>query len=215
MPGKHHGESFTSRHRYPLVLAVVLLGITVAGFLAAVRDPQTATPLLITPALPPPLSPSAPAAPLATTAPPPSPSPSASSSRPASRAGSAARSPSRRPGPSPSATGGSFTADYTVMGGPRTSLRAAISVTNEGRAARSWRVVVTHDPDDEVRLDGTIGARATTAGDTITFQGDALGPGDSVTFGYQASTRARDVARPTSCRVDGVECRVTLERWRR
>ena len=98
------------------------------------------------------------------------------------------------------------------MGSRRSSFQAAIAVTNEGGAARSWQVVVTHDPDDDVRLEGSIGARVSTSGDTITFSGGPLDPGDTVTFGYQASTDSRDDVRPTSCRVDGVECRVTTRR---
>ncbi len=211
MPGKHHPESFASRHRYPLVLAVVLLGIAVAGTLAAVRnDRDPATPLLVMPALPAlSATPSPVAAPASPT---PSPSVSATPSRSPSRAPTAARSPSRRPSPSPSATKSPFTARYIVMNSRRSSFRAAISVTNAGRAARTWQVVVTHDPDDGVRLEGSIGARVTTSGDTITFSGGPLQPGDSVTFGYQASKRTDDAVRPTSCRVDGVECRVTAGR---
>ncbi len=213
MPGKHHPESFASRHRYPLIVGLVLVCLTVAGVLAAVqdrRDPATA--LLITPALPPPASPSVSPSPVAAPASPPA---SASPSRSASRPPSARRSPSRPSKPSPSATRGSFTASYVVMNTRRSSFQAAITVTNEGRAARSWRVVVTHDPDAGVRVEGSVGASITTSGDTITLSGGPLDPGDSVTFGYQASAESRDVVQPTSCRVDGVECRVTVGRSRR
>ena len=214
MPGKHHEQSFASRYRYPLVIAVVLSCIAVAGVLAAVqnrRDP--ATPLLVTPTLPAVTASPSPVA--ASASPSPAPSASASPSRSASRSPAAGRTPSRRPSPSPSATTGSFTARYTVMNSRRRSFQAAISVTNQGRTARSWKLVVTHDPDDGVRMDGSVGARVTTSGDTITFSGDALDPGDSVTFGYQATKRTRDEVQPTSCRVDGVECRVTAGRWGR
>ena len=207
MPGKHHGESFASRHRYSLVVAVVLLCIAVTGAVAALhnrRDPGT--PLIISPALPP-LS-SVSAAPIVLGSPSASPSPSPS----ASRSPSAARSPSRTASPSPSAARSSFTAGYTVTKQHKSSFQAAISVTNRGRAAGSWTLVVSHDPDDGVRLKGSVGARVAGSGDTITFRGDALRPGDSVTFGYQASKSTRDDVRPTSCRVDGVECRVTVER---
>ena len=101
------------------------------------------------------------------------------------------------------------------MNNRRSSFQAAISVTNAGRTARSWEVVVTHDPDDGVRLEGSVGARVTTSGNTITFRGDDLDPGDSVTFSYQASKRTNGDVKPTSCRVDGVECRVTAGRWGR
>ncbi len=210
MPGKHHGESFASRHRYPLVLAVVLLCIAVAGVATAVHNRrEPGTPLIISPALPPLSSSSASAVPVAD---PPSPSVSPSLSPSASRSPSPARSPSRPAGPSPSATAGSFTARYTVTKQHKSSFQAAISVTNQGRAAASWTLVVTHDPDDGVRLKGSVGGRVTGSGDTITFRGGALSPGDSVAFGYQASKKTRDDVRPTSCRVDGVECRVTVER---
>ncbi len=186
MPGKHHGKSFASRHRQPLVIAVVLLCLTVAGVLVAAQNRrEPAAPLLITPALPPLTSPSAVPVPVLDS---PSPSPSASSG-----SASAARSPSRPARPSPSATGGSFTASYTVTN-DRKSFQAAISVTNGGRTARSWRVVVAHDPDDGVRLKGTAGARVTTAGETITFSGDGLDPASP----SRSATRPRN-APATTC----------------
>ena len=125
MPGKHHPESFASRHRYPLVLAVVLLCIAVAGTLAAVQNRrEPATPLMVMPALP---ALSATPSPVAAPA---SPSPSvavsASPSRSASRAPAAGRSPSRRPSPSPTATKSPFTARYAIMNSRRSSFEAAI-----------------------------------------------------------------------------------------
>jgi cellulose binding protein with CBM2 domain len=212
MPGKHHGESFASRHRYPIIVGVVLACLAVTGVLAAVhnrREPATA--LLVTPAsaVPSPTAPVSPS-PVAATA-----SPSASASPSPSRAPAARRSPSKSPRPSPSVTRGQFTARYVVMNSRRSSFQAAITVTNEGRAARSWQVVVTHDPDAGVRVEGSLGVRVSTSGNTITFSGGPLDGGDSVTFGYQASKDTRDDVQPTSCRVDGVECRVTVRRSRR
>jgi hypothetical protein len=212
MPGKHHGESFASRHRYPIIVGVVLACLAVTGVLAAVhnRRDDPATALLITPAITALPSPtvSVSSSPVAATA---SPSASASPSRPPA----ARRSPSKSPGPSPSATRGPFTASYVVMNSRRSSFQAAITVTNEGRAARNWQVVVSHDPDAGVRVEGSLGARVSTSGNTITLSGGPLDGGDSVTFGYQASKDTREDVQPTSCRVDGVECRVTVRRSRR
>ena len=146
MPGKHHEASFASRHRYPLVLAVVLLCLAAAGVVAAVHNRRDdGTPMRVMPSVT--TVPAASAAQL--------PSPSAPASATPSRLPSARRPSSRPPSRSPSATPrSSFTARYVVMRSRRSWFQAAISVTNGGRAARSWLLVVTHDPAAEVRLRG-------------------------------------------------------------
>ena len=207
MPGKHHESSFASRHRYPLVIAVVLLCIAVAGVFAAVsnrRDPDP--PLLITPALT--------ALPSASVWPTPVAASASASAAPSHRPTSArpARSspPAARRTPSPAAA--DFTARYVIVGGRQSSFQAGIVITNNGRTARTWRLTVTHDPG--VRLQGSVGATATASGSTITFSGGPLGPGDSVTAGYQASKDSGDEARPTSCRIEGTACSVSVRRYR-
>ena len=118
----------------------------------------------------------------------------------------------------------------------RSWFQAAISVTNGGRAARSWQLVVSSvlvfccyfiiwPLSDfasmtwrEHALDviwGVIVAHLFTADEKITPSGGPLDPGATITFGYQASKRTGGVVRPASCRVDGVECRVTVMRSRR
>jgi cytoskeletal protein RodZ len=201
MPGKHHQTSFAwmSRHRYPLIVGVVLLCIAVAGVLAAVSNRrQPEPPLLIVPAqtvlpspvlIPPSVVPS------------PSPSRSASPSRTAS-----SRRPSARPSPR-----ASFTAQYVIVNGRRSTFQVSVTVKNTGSAARGWKLVVTHDPADGVRA---FGSGVTTSGDTITLSGDPLQPGKSVTVGFWAAHRSSDDVRPTSCKIDGRACTVTTRRYR-
>jgi hypothetical protein len=201
MPGKHHLSSFAliSRHRYPLVVTVVLLCIAVAGVLAAISNRRTpAPPLLIVPAqtvLPSP-----------TLIPPsvvPSPSPSPSPSR------SPSRSSSKRPAPRVSAA--AFTAQYVIVYGRRSTFRVGVTIKNTGSAARGWKLVVTHNPSDGVRA---VGGGVSSSGDTITLSGGPLQPGKTVTVGFVATHRSREAVRPASCKIDGRACTVTTRRYR-
>ena len=204
MPGKHHRSSFEliSRHRYPLVVAVVLLCIAVAGVLAAISNRRpTDPPLLIVPALT--VLPSPTVIPASVAASPPPPSPS--SARPSS---------SRRPRPSPSAQRPSFPAEYVIVNGRRSTFQVGIVIRNTGSTARNWQVVVTHNPADGVRLRGSVGAKVSTSGDTITLSGGPLGPGKTVTVGYQATHRSSEAVRPASCEIEGRACTVTTRRYR-
>jgi hypothetical protein len=207
MPGKHHRSSFAliSRHRYPIVVGVVLLVIAVSGVLAAISNRRAPDPpLLIVPvvtALPSPnLIPPA-------VSPTPTPSPSASPSRTAaSRRPAPSRSPSARPSPR-----ASFTAEYVIVNGRRSSFRVGVVIKNTGSAARAWKLVVTHDPADGVRV---FGSDVTVSGDTLTMSGGPLQPGKTVTVGFAATHRSRDAVRPTSCEIDGRACTVTTRRYR-
>jgi hypothetical protein len=97
-----------------------------------------------------------------------------------------------------------------VVDGRRSTFTVGVIVTNTGKASRSWRLVVTHDPSADVRVQGAFGAQLSTSGDTITLRGDALPPGRSVTAGFRAtSSRERGGVRPTSCTIEGTACDVT------
>jgi hypothetical protein len=211
MPGKHHRSPFLllSRHRYPLVVAVVLLCIAVAGVLAAISNRRSPDPpRLIVPALTALPSPTLIAP--AVSAPPPSPSPSrVVASRSARPSRSAQPSSSVRPSPSVA-----FTAQYIIVNGRRSTFQVGIVVKNTGSAARDWQVVVTHDPSDGVRLRGGVGAQVSGSGDTITVSGGPLGPGKTVTVGFQATRRSDEAVRPTSCKIEGRDCTVTTRRYR-
>ena len=199
MPGKHHqSSSFLARHRYPLVVGVVLLGIAVTGMLAAIdnRRGPSPSPRLVAPSLSlvasPPTSatPSVPVSAGPSSSPPPSPS-----SRPASR----------RPSPTPSRTTAPaplFSARYFAVSMRGDDFRVGVLITNEGRSTREWRLVITYDPDDDVRVQGP-----------LTFEG-SLGAGERTTVGYQATTSADRTPRPASCRINGRDC-VIVERWDR
>jgi hypothetical protein len=200
MPGKHHRSSFAliSRHRYPIVVGVVLLCIAVAGVLAAVSNrrpsgsPQLIVPVVTT--LPSPIL----IPPSVVPAPSPSPSPS--------------RRPSSRPArPSPSALRPTFTAQYVAVDGRRSSFRVGVTIKNTGSAAGSWKVVVAYDPADGVRV---FGSDVSTSGDTVTLSGGPLKPGKTVTVGYAAVHRSREAVRPTSCEIGGRACTVTTRRYR-
>jgi hypothetical protein len=206
MPGKHHqSSSFLARHRYPLVVGVVLLGIAVTGTLAAIdnrRDPSS--PRLVSPSLS--LVASPPAS--ATSSVPVSAGPS--SSPPPSRPPSRRPSPTPPPTPSRTAAAPSFSARYFATGLRDGAFRAGVLITNEGRSTREWRLVITYDPDDDVRVQGT-----------LTFEG-SLGAGERTSVGYRATTSAERTPRPASCRVNGRDCTILDRRdrndsggWRR
>jgi hypothetical protein len=209
MPGKHHQSSFVARHRYPLIVGAVLVCIAVAGTLAAVsnrRDPEP--PLLVTPVR-------SASSPTVSATPSGTPSPSAEPSRSPSARPSSARSPSARPSPSRTSAAGSFAARYVAMTSRRRStFQAGIFITNEGRTARTWQLVIAHDPDDGVRVQGGAGARMTVSGNTVTFDGGPLDPGDTVTVGYRATTTTEGSVRPASCRIEGRSCEISERRYR-
>jgi hypothetical protein len=97
-----------------------------------------------------------------------------------------------------------------VVDDRRSSFSATVVITNTGKAARSWRLVVTHDPDAGVRVQLAVGAEFSMSGNTITLRGDALQPGRSVTVSFRAtSNRTGDDIRPTSCIVEGTACDIT------
>ena len=200
MPGKHHRSSFAliSRHRCPIVVGVVLLCIAVAGVLAANSNRRSAgPPLLIVPVVTTLPSPTL-IPPSVIASPSPSPSPA--------RASSPSRRPSARPSPR-----ASFTAQYVAVDGRRSSFRAGVTVKNTGSAAGDWKVVITYDPSDGVRV---FGDEVSTSGDTVTLRGGPLQPGKTVTVGFAAFHRSASSVRPASCKIGSRDCTVTTRRYR-
>jgi hypothetical protein len=82
-------------------------------------------------------------------------------------------------------------------------------ITNTGIKAASWSVSVSHGSASGLRLYGTWNAQGSQHGDTFTFTGGSLAPGQSASFGYQAGARTRDRLRPSGCSVGSGSCRVS------
>jgi hypothetical protein len=91
------------------------------------------------------------------------------------------------------------------------TFQAGIFLTNNGNTPRTWQVRVTHNPGAGVRVQAAFGARASTSGDTTVLSGGPLAADSSVTVAFQASKNVSGVVRPTSCRVDGKNCVVTVQ----
>jgi cellulase/cellobiase CelA1 len=84
-----------------------------------------------------------------------------------------------------------------------------VQITNTGTKAASWSVNVSHGSVSGLRLYGTWNAQGSQHGDTFTFTGGSLVPGQSASFGYQAGARTRDRLRPSGCSVGSGSCRVS------
>jgi hypothetical protein len=188
--------SFVSRHRFPLVVGLVLLGVAVTALVGALRrDPPIGPPLMIMPAFgatsPAPTSVSPWPAESS------SPSPSISKSPVASR-----RPPSspRSASPAPRAV---FTARLSVSAGRFGPVRGVAVVTNEGAAARGWSMVVTIPGVRMTRAEG-----GSASGSTVTFTGSSLGPDKSVTVTFRGFITSRDVG-PVSCSIEKRACEIT------
>jgi hypothetical protein len=124
-----------------------------------------------------------------------------------------ARTPARRP-TSPAASfftaGNAITARYVITRSRDRTFQGGIFLTNTTNTARNWQVRVTHNPRAGVRMQASFGAQASTSGDTTVFSGGPLAAHSSVMVGFQASKNVGGVVRPTSCRVDGKDCIVSV-----
>jgi hypothetical protein len=109
---------------------------------------------------------------------------------------------SRSPSPAP----GGLTADYTVSGSWDTGFVVGVLLTNPTDRPQPWRVVVTHDRADGVRVTNAWNASLSRDGATVVFTGGPLAPGATQTFGFEATKRAGGPVRPTSCTVNGASC---------
>lgn len=199
MPPKHSARParaariFLSAAAAVLVLLVVWIAARAVGPAQAGRGPSIVVPP--SPSLAPSPSPSLP----------PSLSPSRSPSRTPTK--------TRKPSPSPSRTSATPRRDLSVTvrvgAGWEQGYVAMARVTNDGEAARSWTVTVTHSGDDDVTLRNTWSAEGRQGGDSFTFTGGPLAPGETASFGFQAGTEGRGNARPAGCTVVGGRCSVS------
>jgi hypothetical protein len=205
LPAKHSARSFgTARLLLSfgvaiLVLLVVWIAVRAVGPADAARSPSVVLPSV------PLLIPSATGSP--------TPSPSATPSRvTASPVPSKTRKPTTRPprttppAPPPPAAKPKAEASVRLSSNRDQGYVAGVRVENTGTTPLEWRVTVTHDDDDDVRLRGTWNATGDQDGDRLTFRGGTLQPGTSVTFGYQTMNDGRRSARPTGCSVVGGTC---------
>jgi len=87
---------------------------------------------------------------------------------------------------------------------------ASVRVQNNGDAAGSWTVTVSHANLSNLHLVGVWGsAKGSQSGDNVVFTGGPLAAGASAGFGYQVSKSGRGNARPSGCAVVGGRCRVS------
>jgi hypothetical protein len=112
----------------------------------------------------------------------------------------------RKPKPSPDGPGP--TAVYAVSGSWDTGFIAGVVLSNPTSTSRSWRVVITHDPADGVRVTTAWNARLERSGSSSILTGGPLAPGASQTFGFEATKRVSGPVRPTACTVDGAACAI-------
>jgi hypothetical protein len=107
--------------------------------------------------------------------------------------------------PTPAA---SFTARYSTGASWDRGFTAWVRVTNAGRTARNWTVTLTYDPDADVRIGNAWNAHLERKDGANVLTGGPLAPGDSFSFGFEASKQVRNKIKPTGCTVDGTQCQL-------
>lgn len=206
------------RRRLAIGATLVLLLFFVAGMWVARTDvkpqflPPPAKPIFPEPVVLSPSSgiPSAVPTPTSTPSASPSPSPSSLSPSPTHTSKRPRTSPSARRTTKP-APPAAFEAEYLIMRSRDSNrFQVGIVVRNEGTTTRSWRIQITHNPDDGVRVQRGMGAGISSTGNSTTVTGGPLPAGRTAMVAFSASKRTRGVARPTSCRVEGRECDVSV-----
>ncbi|MCU7725333.1 cellulose-binding domain-containing protein [Actinoplanes sp. KI2] len=223
MPAKHSARPlgpariFLSAAAAVLVMLVVWIAVRAVGPAEAARQPST----VVLPSMPQISASPSPTSPFLSPSPSSSPSPSMSSASP-----SASASPSRssaRPTatshsptpskPAPAKTTPPPSADFavtvTVTASWDQGYVAQVRVRNNGDAAGSWSVTVSHADLNNLHLVSTWNATGKQSGDNVVFTGGPLAPGASAGFGYQVSKTGRGNARPSGCAVVGGSCRVS------
>ena len=200
--------SFLARHRYVLVVALVMASIGVSGLVVRLtREPPLGPPLMISPALssaPPALSD---ASPIGAAAPPsvlpktPVASKSASKSPSAKPSKSPSKTPSAKPAtPKPAS---SIYARYSVQR-TRQGVRGGAMVTNTGEGAGSWTMTLTFESG--VSITQASGATLSSSGSVAVFHGSSLGADKTAMFSFGGDARNGASVRPVSCSINGRSC---------
>jgi hypothetical protein len=199
-----------ARHRYVLVVALVLASIGVSGLVVRLlRDPPASRPLMVTPAL-------SPEPPATTPTPPPVAAAAPRSSLPKSPV--ASKSPSHSASPTPSKThtkkpsakptaprpASSIYARYSVQRGRNDGLQGFGAVSNTGAGAGSWTMTLTFPSG--VRVTRASGASMSSSGNVAVFRGNSLDPGRTTMFGFGGAPGRGASIRPVSCTINGRSC---------
>jgi cellulose binding protein with CBM2 domain len=205
---------FLARHRYVLVVALVLASIGVSGLVVRLtREPPAGRPLMVSPALtpeppasadpPPPIA--AAAAPRSSLPKSPVASKSASPSPSHSPSPSASKKPTKKPKAKPATppAASSISARYNVRRGRDNDLQGFGAVSNTGKAAGSWTMTLTFQSG--VRITRSYGASMSSSGSTVTFRG-SLAPDKSAMFGFGGEVGRNASIRPVSCSINGHSC---------
>jgi hypothetical protein len=198
--------SFLARHRYVLVVALVLASIGLSGLVVRLtREPDLGPPLMISPALASPVPPTLPAPPIGQAAAPSRLPKSAVASKSKSTTPKASKSTSRTPSAKPATppAASSIHARYSVQRGRR-GLYGGAMVTNTGAGAGTWTMTLTFESGVSVtRADG---ATLSGGGRVATFKGGSLGPDRSAMFSFSGTARDGASIRPVSCSINGKSC---------
>lgn len=197
-----------ARHRYVLVVALVLASIGVTGLVVRLnRDPAPGKPLMVSPALPSDPAPSATPPPVVVGAAPPSTlrkSPVASRSKSPSPSRSPSKSPSARPTRTTPPAASSIYARYSVQRGRGDGVRGFGAVQNTGNGAGSWTMTLTFESG--VDITGASGATLSSGGNVAVFRGGSLGPDRTTMFSFRGDVGRGASIRPLSCTINGKSC---------
>ena len=139
-----------------------------------------------------------------------SPTPSASSSETTTPTAAPAPSapsgpPSRGPG-SPPAPPAEVTARYVLSSSWDQGFVANVDVANVSGRAQTFDVRLTFPDNVVITVTGFWNATPAVTGSGLTFSGDPLTPGGTITFGFQAEKNRPSRVNPTSCTVNGRPC---------
>ncbi|GAA4598101.1 hypothetical protein BJY16_002587 [Actinoplanes octamycinicus] len=150
-------------------------------------------------------TPSRPVSPSASASSSASPSKSSASPAPSKTSKSPKPSPSRTTVPPPAPQDLSVT--YSTVSSWDRAFVASLQITNKGTQAHEATITLTYP--SPVSIGGTWNARGTSSGNTITLSGIQVGPGRSITVGFQSGKGTADRIKPTGCTVVGGSCSVS------
>lgn len=198
-----------ARHRYVLVVALVLASIGVTGLVVRLnRDPAPGKPLMVSPALPSVAESPPPPAVVVGAAPPSTLRKSPVASKSPSKSASPSRTPSRSPSARPTRTtppaASSIYARYSVQRGRGDDVRGFGAVQNTGNGAGSWTMTLTFESG--VDITGASGATLSSGGNVAVFRGGSLGPDRTTMFSFRGDVGRGASIRPLSCSINGKSC---------